>query len=111
MTFFGGLIGVLLAIAWAGRRYKMGFLALTDIATFPAAFGLATGRITNFVNGELAGRRRTEIGASSSPAGHCRAIRPSFTSRRPTSCCSARWSSPTARAGRRNARDDFRTSS
>ncbi len=56
MTFFGGLIGVLLAIFWAGRRYKMGFLALADIATFPAALGLALGRITNFINGELAGR-------------------------------------------------------
>ena len=56
MTFFGGLLGVLLAIFWAGRRYGMGFLALTDIATFPAALGLALGRITNFVNGELAGR-------------------------------------------------------
>ena len=56
MTFFGGLIGVLLAIFWAGRRYGMGFLALADVATFPAALGLALGRITNFVNGELAGR-------------------------------------------------------
>ena len=41
---------------WTGRRYGMGFLALADIATFPAALGLALGRITNFVNGELAGR-------------------------------------------------------
>ena len=56
MTFFGGLVGVLLAIQWAGRRYKMGFLALADIATFPAALGLGLGRITNFINGELAGR-------------------------------------------------------
>ena len=56
MTFFGGLLGVLLAIFWAGRRYRMGFLALSDIATFPAAIGLALGRITNFINGELAGK-------------------------------------------------------
>ncbi len=56
MTFFGGLIGVLLAISWAGRKYGMGFLALTDIATFPAALGLALGRIANFVNGELVGK-------------------------------------------------------
>ena len=46
MTFFGGLIGVLIAIFWAGRRYHMGFLALADVATFPAALGLALGRIT-----------------------------------------------------------------
>jgi phosphatidylglycerol:prolipoprotein diacylglycerol transferase len=56
MTFFGGLIGVLLALAWAGRKYGMGFLALTDIATFPAALGLALGRIANYVNGELVGK-------------------------------------------------------
>ena len=56
MTFFGGLLGVLLGLFWTGRRYGMGFLALADIATFPAALGLATGRITNFVNGELAGK-------------------------------------------------------
>ena len=56
MTFFGGLIGVLLAVWWVGRKYGMGFLALTDIATFPAALGLALGRIANFVNGELPGK-------------------------------------------------------
>jgi phosphatidylglycerol:prolipoprotein diacylglycerol transferase len=56
MTFFGGLIGVLIALYWVGRKYGMGFLALTDIATFPAALGLALGRIANFINGELVGK-------------------------------------------------------
>lgn len=56
MTFFGGLIGVLLAFAWAGRKYQTGSLALTDIGVIPAPLGLAFGRIANFVNGELVGK-------------------------------------------------------
>jgi phosphatidylglycerol:prolipoprotein diacylglycerol transferase len=56
MTFFGGLIGVFLALWWIGHKYGMGFLTLTDIATFPASLGLGLGRIANFANGELVGK-------------------------------------------------------
>lgn len=56
MAFFGGLIGVLLATAWAARRDKLSFWALTDALTLPAALGLAVGRIANFINAELWGR-------------------------------------------------------
>ena len=56
MAFFGGLVGVALALVWTARRHNLNFWALADVATFPAAFGLGVGRIANFVNGELWGR-------------------------------------------------------
>jgi phosphatidylglycerol:prolipoprotein diacylglycerol transferase len=56
MTSFGGLIGVILALIWTSRKYKINFWTLTDIAAFPAAFGLGIGRIANFINGELIGK-------------------------------------------------------
>lgn len=56
MAFFGGLAGVLLALRLTARRFRAPFLALTDLAVFPAALGLAFGRIANFFNGELVGR-------------------------------------------------------
>ncbi len=56
MAFFGGLVGVLLAILWVVRRHGLSFLALTDVAVFPAALGLGLGRLANFANQELIGR-------------------------------------------------------
>jgi phosphatidylglycerol:prolipoprotein diacylglycerol transferase len=56
MAFFGGLAGVLVAILLVGRKHHIGFLALTDVAVFPASLGLAIGRIANFINGELVGK-------------------------------------------------------
>ena len=56
MAFFGGLLGVMLALLWIARRYDVSFWQLTDVATFPAALGLAIGRIANFINGELFGK-------------------------------------------------------
>jgi phosphatidylglycerol:prolipoprotein diacylglycerol transferase len=56
MAFFGGLAGVAIALWLVARRYKLSLLALSDVAVFPAALGLAVGRIANFVNAELVGR-------------------------------------------------------
>lgn len=56
MAFFGGLAGVIVALAWTARRYGLSFWSLADVAAFPAAFGLGVGRVANFVNGELWGR-------------------------------------------------------
>ncbi len=56
MTFFGGLVGVALALVWAKKRFHLNFWTLADVAAFPAAFGLGVGRIANFVNAELIGR-------------------------------------------------------
>ena len=56
MAFFGGLIGVIVALAWVARRFGLSFWTLADVATFAAALGLGIGRIANFINGELWGR-------------------------------------------------------
>jgi phosphatidylglycerol:prolipoprotein diacylglycerol transferase len=56
MTFFGGLAGVALALLWAKKRFDLNFWTLSDVAAFPAAFGLGVGRVANFINGELIGR-------------------------------------------------------
>lgn len=56
MSFHGGLIGVLVALGWFTRRYRIHFLALTDVLVVPVALGLALGRVGNFINGELWGR-------------------------------------------------------
>ena len=56
MSFHGGLVGVLLALAlFASRRGK----ALVDVFDFAAplpAIGFGAGRIGNFINGELWGK-------------------------------------------------------
>ena len=56
MSFHGGLIGVLLALAlFAHRRHKR-WLDVTDFVAPLAPLGLAAGRLGNFINGELWGR-------------------------------------------------------
>lgn len=56
MAFFGGLLGVILGLAWVARKEKISFWSLTDVATLPAMLGLGFGRIANFINAELWGR-------------------------------------------------------
>lgn len=56
MSFHGGFLGVVLAFWLYGRRKKIPFLALTDLAALCAPVGLGLGRIGNFINGELYGR-------------------------------------------------------
>lgn len=55
MAFFGGLLGVVLAVWWVARRNGLSIPEMLDIVPLPAALGLAVGRIANFVNGELVG--------------------------------------------------------
>jgi phosphatidylglycerol---prolipoprotein diacylglyceryl transferase len=56
MSFHGGLIGVLLALAlFAHRRHKR-WLDVTDFVAPLIPLGLAAGRLGNFINGELWGR-------------------------------------------------------
>jgi phosphatidylglycerol:prolipoprotein diacylglycerol transferase len=57
MAFHGGLLGVLGAVALFGRRRKRPFLEMTDIIAPCVPLGLASGRIGNFINGELWGRQ------------------------------------------------------
>lgn len=56
MSFHGGLIGVVTAIALFARRRGFPVLALGDLVAAAAPIGLFFGRIANFVNGELYGR-------------------------------------------------------
>ncbi|GGD71025.1 prolipoprotein diacylglyceryl transferase [Croceicoccus mobilis] len=56
MSFHGGLIGVLLAIAWVSWRGKLNFIRVCDYVAVNVPAGLALGRVANFINGELWGR-------------------------------------------------------
>jgi phosphatidylglycerol:prolipoprotein diacylglycerol transferase len=56
MSFHGGFMGMLIAVAWFTRKHKIPFLALSDIIVCAAPIGLFLGRIANFINGELYGR-------------------------------------------------------
>ena len=56
MAFHGGLLGVLVAMAVFARLRGRRFLAVTDLIAPCVPTGLASGRIGNFINGELPGR-------------------------------------------------------
>jgi len=56
MASHGGMIGVVLAVAWFARSAKIPFLHLADLVASTAPAGLFFGRIANFINGELWGR-------------------------------------------------------
>jgi len=56
MSFHGGLIGVLLAMWFFGRKHDKTFFQMTDFIAPLVPLGLCAGRIGNFINGELWGR-------------------------------------------------------
>ena len=55
MSFHGGLLGVLLAVALWAKRRRMPFFAVVDFIAPFVPPGLFFGRIGNFINGELWG--------------------------------------------------------
>ena len=55
MSFHGGFLGVLVAMLLYGRRQGRRFFELTDFIAPLVPLGLLSGRIGNFVNGELWG--------------------------------------------------------
>ena len=57
MSFHGGLAGALAAGWWMARRQRVPFLRLADVGAVAAPVGLLLGRLANFVNGELWGRK------------------------------------------------------
>ena len=57
MAFHGGLLGVIGAMALFARNRGRSFLAVTDLIAPCVPTGLASGRIGNFINGELWGRQ------------------------------------------------------
>lgn len=55
-VFHGGFLGVLVAMMWLARKYKLAWLAVMDFIAPLVPLGLGAGRIGNFINGELWGR-------------------------------------------------------
>ena len=56
MAFHGGMLGVAIAMFVFARMRAKPWLEVTDLIAPCAATGLASGRIGNFINGELVGR-------------------------------------------------------
>ena len=56
MSFHGGFVGVLVAVALLARRRRLRWLEVTDFIAPLVPLGLALGRVGNFINGELWGR-------------------------------------------------------
>ena len=56
MSFHGGLLGVLGALALYARKRGRPFLEVMDLIAPCVPLGLASGRVGNFINGELWGR-------------------------------------------------------
>ncbi len=56
MSFHGGVIGVVAAIAWFSKTRNQPLLAVGDFVAPLVPLGLLFGRIGNFINGELWGR-------------------------------------------------------
>jgi phosphatidylglycerol---prolipoprotein diacylglyceryl transferase len=57
MSFHGGLLGVIAAMALFARSRKRSFLNVMDVVAPCVPTGLASGRMGNFINGELWGRQ------------------------------------------------------
>lgn len=55
MSFHGGLLGVIAAELWFARKHQLGLYAVADFVAPLVPVGLLTGRLGNFINGELWG--------------------------------------------------------
>lgn len=56
MSFHGGFLGVLIAMAVWAKKHDFRWLTVTDFIAPLVPLGLAAGRVGNFINGELWGR-------------------------------------------------------
>jgi phosphatidylglycerol---prolipoprotein diacylglyceryl transferase len=67
MSSHGGILGVTIAAWFFGRRARVPFLHMIDVAAIAAPAGLSLGRLANWVNGELPGRPLPESWWSNPP--------------------------------------------
>jgi phosphatidylglycerol:prolipoprotein diacylglycerol transferase len=56
MSFHGGLVGVLVALALLARKYRKRLVDVFDFTAPIPTIGLGAGRLGNFINGELWGK-------------------------------------------------------
>ena len=56
MSYHGGLVGAIVAVALYGRRKKLVVWKVADLIAVSAPLGYTFGRLGNFINGELYGR-------------------------------------------------------
>jgi phosphatidylglycerol:prolipoprotein diacylglycerol transferase len=56
MSFHGGLLGVIVAFWWFGRKHQKRFFTIADFTAPLVPIGLGAGRLGNFIGGELWGR-------------------------------------------------------
>lgn len=61
MSFHGGFLGTILAILLFSRARRLNPLSVLDVAAVVTPIGLFTGRVANFVNGELWGRPAPDV--------------------------------------------------
>jgi len=59
MSFHGGMLGVIAAMAWFAWRHRQYWLAVTDFIAPLVPLALGAGRLGNFINAELWGRPAT----------------------------------------------------
>ena len=59
MSFHGGLLGVIIAVAWYARSEKIPLVHLFDLLATAAPAGIFFVRLANFINGELWGHVST----------------------------------------------------
>lgn len=57
MASHGGVLGIVAACWWFARRHKLPALHLFDLCAVTGGLGVCFGRIANFINGELVGRK------------------------------------------------------
>ena len=56
MSFHGGFIGVVIAVTYTSKSYKIPIMLFSDLISIVSPIGIFFGRIANFINGELYGK-------------------------------------------------------
>ncbi len=61
MSFHGGLLGIIISVVLFSNKKKISSFYYLDIISVVAPIGLFLGRLANFINGELYGKKTTVI--------------------------------------------------